>query len=493
MGLGDFLRDKIRNFLHIEPAQNRQIVIQQKLDYYGGAARNKLWYRGDSEELAAFFGQLDVSPTVFWKASSTRGMEIRKIHTGIPKLMVKALANIINHDYNGLKFKDAPAVEKRWKDIAKKNKTRKLFKRFVKKLLITGDGAFKISFDTSVLKDMPILEFIPGENVEFVYKRGRVSEVIFLTTYAHDRREYTFRERYGYGYIRYELLDDNGRQLPVNAIPQTGWADSEGVTFDNSVMLAVPAIYGESEQYEGRGESLYEGKSDSFDALDEAWSQWMDALRAGRTKQYIPEDLIPRDPQTGKLIKPNAFDNRFIAIGSDMSENGGNRIHNDQPDIPHDSYLATYVTALEQALQGVISPSTIGIDVKKLDNAEAQREKEKTTLYTRGDIIELLNDVIPEVVAATISADRIWHKQALESVEVKVKFGEYANPSFESQVETISKGKSGGIMSTDAAVDELYGDSKTEKWKAEEVRRIKEEKGIVVLEDPPGVNADGAA
>ena len=44
----------------------------------------------------------------------------------------------------------------------------------------------------------------------------------------------------------------------------------------------------------------------------------------------------------------------------------------DQPSIPHDSYLASYVTALDLCLQGVISPSTLGIDVKKLDNAEAQ-------------------------------------------------------------------------------------------------------------------------
>ena len=123
---------------------------------------------------------------------------------------------------------------------------------------------------------------------------------------------------------------------------------------------------------------------------DRAWSQWMDALRAGRARTYIPESYIPRNPETGELLKASAFDNRFIAGDDNMGEGGKNQILTEQPDIPHESYLASYVTALDLCLQGIISPSTLGIDVKKLDNAEAQREKEKATLYTRNAIVEAL-------------------------------------------------------------------------------------------------------
>ena len=77
-------------------------------------------------------------------------------------------------------------------------------------------------------------------------------------------------------------------------------------------MLAVPCIFGDSEQYKGRGSNIFDGKTDDFDALDEAWSQWMDALRASRSKSYIPECLLPRNPDTGMIIKPNAFDNRYF-------------------------------------------------------------------------------------------------------------------------------------------------------------------------------------
>ena len=139
------------------------------------------------------------------------------------------------------------------------------------------------------------------------------------------------------------------------------------------------------------------------------------------------------------------------------------------------------------SLQGIISPSTLGIDVKKLDNAEAQREKEKTTLYTRDDVITALEPVIKNVVNVALKFKDNLEKKSCDDVEVTVSFGGYANPAFEAQVETIGKAAGSNIMSIETQVDELYGDSKDDKWKAEEVQRIKIEKGILTVEEP-GVN-----
>ena len=173
-----------------------------------------------------------------------------------------------------------------------------------------------------------------------------------------------------------------------------------------------------------------------------------------------------------------------------MSENAQNKIDVEQPAIPHDSYLASYTTALDLCLQGIISPSTLGIDVKKLDNAEAQREKEKATLYTRNAIVEALQESLPYVISTCINAYHILLRQPIEDVKMEIPFGEYANPSFESQVETVAKGKQGGIMSIEAAVEELYGDSKDEDWKAKEVKRLKNEQGITEV-DEPALNLEG--
>lgn len=482
MGLINYMREKIRDFLQIE-ATNTSIAIQEHLDFYGNAIKNKIWYRGSGQELTQLYEQLDVPNTMFWKATATPGMEIRKIHTGLPKLMINSLTNIVVNDFNGVEIEDEK-LSNYWNGIYKENKGNKLIKNCVKSAILIGDGAFKISFDKDISKNNPIIEYVSGENVEFLYKRGRIYEVVFVTKYDNKTRSYYFKEHYGFGYIKYELVNQDGAEVPLNSIKQTEWCDSKGVTFEKQIMLAVPVIYGESEQYKGRGESIFEGKIDAFDSLDEAWSQWMDALRAGRTKQYIPDSLLPRNPKTGEAMKPNSFDNRFIKIENNMSETGTNKIDVEQAQIPHESYLSTYITALDLCLQGVISPSTLGIDVKKLDNAEAQREKEKTTLYTRGNIIELLNDVIPELVTASIYGYQLWNKIEVENSSVTVKFGEYANPSFESQVETLGKAKSTGIMSIEASVDELYGDTKNNEWKEKEVSRIKNELGIINTNEP---------
>ena len=151
--------------------------------------------------------------------------------------------------------------------------------------------------------------------------------------------------------------------------------------------------------------------------------------------------------------------------------------------------MSSYITALDLCLQGVISPSTLGIDTKKLDNAEAQREKEKTTLYTRQNLVEITENAMQCLVKAVLNADsELNGKGIVDGIEVSVNFGEYANPSFESQVETIGKARQSGVMSIEAGIDELYGDSKGDDWKTEEVKRIKEEQGIVSEEETSSFN-----
>lgn len=244
-----------------------------------------------------------------------------------------------------------------------------------------------------------------------------------------------------------------------------------------------------SPKWKGRGKSIYDGgKADSFDALDEVVSQWMDAIRDGRVQKYIPEDLIPRNPETGALMRPNPFDNRFIKIGSTLAEDAKSQISMVQPQILYQAFVESYASALDMCLQGIVSPATLGIDLKKTDNAEAQREKEKATLYTRGKIIERLNEVIPQVVATALMVLDTLNGRAVGSYEPSVKFGEYASPSFDAVVETVGKARTFGVMSLERAVEEMYGDTWTDEEKAAEVARLKEEQGGGI--DEPAINRD---
>ena len=162
MGLVNYMRNKIRSFLRIDEANNRLIRIRESLDFYGNAIKNRIWYRGDSSEIAQMYAQIDSPLTAFWRATATKGMEIRKIHTGIPKLIVKSLVNIVINDYNGVEFTDQPVLEDMWDKIAEDNNIDKVIKQCIKDCLIVGDGAFKITFDKEISEKYPIIEFIPG-------------------------------------------------------------------------------------------------------------------------------------------------------------------------------------------------------------------------------------------------------------------------------------------------------------------------------------------
>ena len=78
--MSEQIREKIRTWLRIQPATGGAVDIREALDFYGNAIKNRMWYRGESEELSQLYAQLDGDRTRFWAASSTVGMEIRKLH-----------------------------------------------------------------------------------------------------------------------------------------------------------------------------------------------------------------------------------------------------------------------------------------------------------------------------------------------------------------------------------------------------------------------------
>ena len=480
MSIIDKVRNAMRSFLQIEPAQTAGITIMEQLDYLSNAAKNRIWYRGNAWELSQLYKQISTDRSMFWAAVPTRGMEIRKAHTGIPKLIVDILTAVVMADMNDIKLPES--LSERWDSIAKENSFDELISKAVSETLIIGDGAFKISLDSDI-SAQPIIEFYPGDQIELVHRRGRITEIIFRTVYSENNGNYVLSEHYGFGYVRYELTR-NERSVPLEILPQT--AGLKDVEFDRSVMMAVPMMFYSSGTFEGRGRSLFDGgKSDSFDALDESWSQWLYAVRQSRPMKFLPPNYTPKNPYTGEDMKPNPFDNIFVESNGIVSETTTQpRPELIQPQIPHESYLATYITALDLALQGIISPSTLGIDVKKLDNAEAQREKEKTTLYTRNKIVGVLQTVLPKLIQTVFDVIAVMNNEQPKEIEIEVPFGEYANPSFESQVETVGKGRTQGIMSIEAAVDELYGDTKDDDWKSTEVQRIKAQTGVETMSEP---------
>lgn len=488
-----WFRNMVMKLFKINPAPTSQVIITEPFSFETSVLRNRLWYRGDPSELDQFYKQtaLDpVSKSRFWAAVPSADLSIRKMHSGLPAMIAEQLSDIVIADLDGIEFpkikegeeeKNSPEQEL-WNEIREDNKFDELLGSAIVETLTAGDGAFKITVDTDVTP-YPIIEFYSGERVDYKRVRGRLQEVIFFTDYTYKDKDYRLEETFGRGYIRSRLLNSEGKEVSLATVPETAEIAPE-ITYAGDFIMAVPIKFFKSAKWPGRGKSIFESKGDSFDALDEVISQWIDAIRAGRVQKYIPEDLIPRNEKTGALMTPNAFDNQFIKLKTVMAEDEKGQITMVQPQILYQAFVESYANALDMCLQGIISPATLGIDLKKTDNAEAQREKEKATLYTRGKIIETLNEVIPRLVDTVMKVYDNMKSRAPKDYEVSIQFGEYASPSFDAVVETVGKARTQGVMSIEKAVEELYGDTLTNEEKAEEVLRIKIEQGLVLMEEP---------
>ena len=116
--------------------------------------------------------------------------------------------------------------------------------------------------------------------------------------------------------------------------------------------------------------------------------------------------------------------------------------------------------------------------------SEAKRLGSTIKTTTLNKIVGALQNVLPKLIETVFKTYSKMCGKPFENIEIEVPFGEYANPSFESQVETVGKGRTQGIMSVEACVDELYGDTKTDEWKAAEVERIKSEQGVEEMPEP---------
>ena len=128
--MGDNIRRGVKSWLQIDSAAPYSIQIREMMDFETNAIRNRIWYRGDGNELEQLYGTLKdyADKYKFWASKSTPGIEMRKIHTGLPQLIVKVLVAIVLSDMNDFDF-DSGKQGKIWEAIEEQNGFRKKMER----------------------------------------------------------------------------------------------------------------------------------------------------------------------------------------------------------------------------------------------------------------------------------------------------------------------------------------------------------------------------
>lgn len=141
MGLGGRIKKMVQNWLEIQPSIGESLVIQELNTFEGTCFRNRLWYRGEASELHQYYTQVDdqMGNARFWAAIGTNGIDFRKIHTGLPGVIIDMLADIVVDAINDIKIKDNAEAQENWEKIAEDNNFKEVIKQAVIDVFIEHD------------------------------------------------------------------------------------------------------------------------------------------------------------------------------------------------------------------------------------------------------------------------------------------------------------------------------------------------------------------
>jgi hypothetical protein len=347
--------------------------------------------------------------------------------------------------------------------------------------LVEGWGCYKIDWDRN-LSDTPIIVYYKAEQVDFVIKSGKMVGVIFKDYYTDGKnKKYLLTETRRIEckrneqdklvrslYIEKEAFEVSGeddvlKPVKINDIPQFADIEDKLVIDDFNKLFAAPCVFYEDTNTGAYGRSIFTGKLDLFDDLDQCLSQAANAVRRSTPVEYIDSNFLERDRKTGMPIQPKAYDRKFAMISGARNADGGvanaHAVEVTQPDIDFKQYSDQAIAILMQIVNGLMSPATLGIDISKRDNAEAQREKEKVTIFTRNMLVDAETNILKDLFSQALCAYELMNtgKITVKDYDMSVNFSEFADDSFENKLTTLGDAYNKGVISTKMFLSKLYG------------------------------------
>lgn len=458
-----------------------------------------VWYAGDADELLNFYTRTNVidyntdplynrnKKSYFWAVSSTEN-DIKRTHSGQPRNIVDTLVDIIGLPNIFLGDPTLSKINDRLKEILDENNfDRTLLQKARPLTLVEGWGAWKINWD-SAFSDNPILLYYRADAVDFVFRNSRLIAIIYKDYYQDakgqnyllfetrrvEKREITddttgIKSTVPCLIIEKELFKITGQsevliKMSLKDLPQLKDTQESIIVTNYNSFLGCPSIIYEDNHEDVYGRSIFTGKIDLFDDLDQCHSQSANTVRRSTTIEYFNTQYLEKDEETGMPKMPKAFDRKYIAYKGGRSGDGTfdstGPVQAVQPRLDFISYDTEEQNILINILSGIMSPATLGIDVAKKDNAAAQREKEKVTIFTRNTVIYEETKIFKKLANDLLVAWELMHTGRItcKKYDISVEYEEFADASFENKLETVLAGWQSGIMSDELALRYLHGD-----------------------------------
>lgn len=479
---------------------DKRAVMENKLKEYD------VWYQGDSDELLNFYTvQTNINYNYepwydrnkrgyFWSIAATEN-DIKRTHSGQPRNIVDTLVSLIGKPeiYAGMKENEIQTSNEKLVAVLEENDFWNTYTfEQMPMTMVEGWGCYKIDWnmDTS---DYPIVKYYRAKDVEFVYQDKRLVAIIFKDYYTDGKfRNYLITEtraiKKGNLYVSKDVFKINAEDIQpmspgdVSEIDELADLDLEPIIIENfKRFLAVPCIfYKDVVNNDGYGRSMFTGKVDLFDDLDQCLSQGSNTVRRSTPVEYFNTDFLERDPITKLPKMPHVYDRKYTSfIGGrtvDGVQNTTVPVQVTQPQLQFNEYNTEAQNILLHIISGIMSPATLGIDVAKKDNADAQREKEKITIFTRNVIINAETRILKNLFNQILIAVQLMNegKETCLDYSISIKFSEFADDSFENKLQKLGEAYVKGTISTDMYLDKLYGDTLSTSERTREYKYLKD-------------------
>lgn len=496
MNIITFLKNKTMKFLGLaklngDPNSERLTYItDDEAIRLSNVRANMVWYLGDGDELLNWYTNQQTygwaknpiynrnKRQLFWGRSVNE--MVKRVHSGIPRAIIDTISNIVG-------MPDITCPDARLKDIFDANDFEfNLTQRSRPMTLVAGDGCWKININPG-LCEHPLLEWYTTEDWGPLVKSNILLGTWFKSYYKDksDKDYVLFETRtlrpegLAIEYQLYQLGKSNDLiSCSMDKIPELKGLQNQLIKGVKS-LLAVPNKYYFDPLHPNRGKSIYDGKIDLFDFMDEILTQSSQTNRVSTPVEYYPVDLLNRTKE-GQPCLPNMYNRQYVKIEAtpDGEGNMNNQITTTQPDLNFDKYGQLFADTLGNVLIGMLSPSSLGIDIAKKDNADAQREKEKQTIFTRNTIISNETKALVKLCNMLLMCEDYIATGIFQEkdYQISVKYDEFANPSFESELQILGPAWSQGQISTERFVAMLWAGKLSDEEMAKEVQWLDDNK-----------------
>jgi len=498
-----FVSEQIKKFLNINEDIKREVRSSMNLakieliETYPGAlldysqALNYVWFQGLPQVIEEFYKTKsepgNYTQHYFWK--DVNG-EIVKLHYPLASSISRAMSSILFGEDVHMKvdtgnIRVSETLTNRLEKIMEDNNIKELLQRGAIMESYSGSLGAKIVVDSD-FSQYPQIQFYAAEQIELETKYGKIVEIIFKDDYIYNGNKYKLKSKYGKGYIKYGLYDKDNKEVMLSSIPSLATLKNiailgtDGEPLD--IMLAVfkpNRVVSSNFNQSHYGASDYEGLYPVFNALDELLSVWNDHYRNGRITTFMSEDMLKRNPNTGEVVKPNAFGlNTVVLYDSTANMDKKSDVKRDIPKLDVMPFKEGFENYIKVSLQRVgLSPITFGFDsVSRLSSAETLQEREKTTLRTRQDKVKLWDEFLTKLLRLIFIFDELGALTPSESGEeivyqltndwdntYLVEWAQYDSPSKEEQVRVLGEALKSNLITIEKAYHILYDEEYPEE------------------------------